>query len=105
MKNFKQLYLLTIKNILIKHKYISNLNEFKNLVDLYKTKKRVAKSQFKELANKHNLSKSDIKNIIQSLNKSNDFKISSSNTWPTTNNNFRKYNFFCTIKNTHHSVC
>ena len=79
MKNFKQLYQLTIKNILIKHKYISNLNEFKNLVDLYKTKKRVAKSQFKELANKHNLSKSDIKNTIQSLNKSNNLKISSSN--------------------------
>ena len=79
MKNFKQLYLLTIKNILVKHKYISNLSEFKNLVELYKTKKRVAKSQFKELADKHNLSKSDIKNTIQSLNKSNNFKISSSN--------------------------
>lgn len=79
MKNFKQLYLLTIKNILIKHKYISNLSEFKKLVELYKTKKRVAKSQFKELAIDNGLSKSDIKDIIQSLNKSNNFQISNSN--------------------------
>ena len=79
MKNFKQLYLLTIKNILIKHKYISNLSEFKNLVELYKTKKRVAKSQFKELINNNGLSKSDIKDIIQSLNKSNKLNISISN--------------------------
>ena len=79
MKNFKQLYLLTIKNILVKHKYISNLSEFKNLVELYKTKKRVAKSQFKELAIDNGLSKSDIKDIIQSLNKSNNFQISNSN--------------------------
>ena len=79
MKNFKQLYQLTIKNILIKHKYISNLSEFKNLVELYKTKKRVAKSQFKELLNNNGLSKSDIKDIIQFLNKSNNFQISPSN--------------------------
>ncbi len=75
MKNFKQLYQLTIKNILIKHKYISNLNEFKNLVDLYKTKKRVAKSQIKELSKKHNLSKIDIKKNIKNFNKYNNFKI------------------------------
>ena len=79
MKNFKQLYLLTIKNILIKHKYISNLSEFKNLVELYKTKKRIAKSQFKKLAIDNSLSISDIKDIIQSLNKSNNFEISNPN--------------------------
>ena len=53
-------------------KVCSNLSEFKNLVELYKTKKRVAKSQFKELAIDNGLSHRRIKYyghlIVHALN-------------------------------------
>ena len=105
MKNFKQLYLLTIKNILVKHKYISNLSEFKNLVELYKTKKRVAKSQFKELAIDNGLSKSDIKDIIQSLNKSNNFQISNSNINKLTSRINQIYTYYALLEYDNWTKC
>ena len=105
MKNFKQLYLLTIKNILIKHKYISNLSEFKNLVELYKTKKRVAKSQFKELINNNGLSKSDIKDIIQPLNKFNNFQISTSNINKLTSRINQIYTYYALLEYDNWTKC
>ena len=105
MKKFKQLYQLTIKNILIKHKYISNLSEFKNLVELYKTKKRVAKSQFKELINNNGLSKSDIKDIIQPLNKFNNFQISTSNINKLTSRINQIYTYYALLEYDNWTKC
>jgi hypothetical protein len=82
MSNFsslKKLYQLTINNLLIKHNNIVDFRDFKIILTKYTTKKRQTKKEFSIFKENNGLSKQDIKDILVTLNKSNNFNISTQN--------------------------
>jgi putative transposase len=79
MSNFsslKKLYQLTINNLLIKHNNIVGFSDFSLILNKYLTGKRQAKKDFSTFKENNGLSKQDVKDILLTLNKANNFNIS-----------------------------
>ena len=105
MKSIKSLYQLTIKNILIKHNNLVCLKECIDVIELYQNKKREAKALFNTIRNNHGLSKDDIKDVIQTLNKSNKFQVSTSNINKMASRISQIYTYYALQQHTNWTQC
>jgi putative transposase len=73
--SLKQLYKLTVKNLMVKHNNIVEFNDFITILTKYTTKKRQAKKDFSIFKERNGLSKKDIKEILITLNNASNFNI------------------------------
>ena len=108
MSNFsslKQLYQLTIKNLIVKHNNIVGFSDFAPILTKYTTKKRDAKKEFSTFKEKNGLSKQDIKDILITLNKANDFNISTSTINKFSSRITQIYTYYALQQRTNWTTC
>jgi hypothetical protein len=103
--SLKKLYQLTINNLLIKHNNIVGFSDFALILTKYTTKKRQAKKEFSLFRKNNGLSKQDIKSILITLNKANDFNISTNTIDKLSSRITQIYTYYALQQRTNWTTC